>query len=201
MKLLKFLLIILIACFVFTSLVFAKAGVGVNLGKIKVEEPLKPGGIYIFPSMGVVNPGDEAGDYEIEATYLHEQPELRPGKDWFSFTPSQFHIEPGKTQNVAIKLTLPVKAKPGDYFCFLEAHPVSKPGEGGVAIGVAAATKVYFSVIPANTWQAITHRISTFFELYAPWTYVVLAVIIAAIIIVIFRRFFSFAFQFKVRKK
>ena len=47
----------------------ARVGVGVNLGKIKIDEPLKPGGIYGFPSIGVINTGDEPGEYEIEITY------------------------------------------------------------------------------------------------------------------------------------
>ncbi len=179
-------------------MVFASVGVGVNLGKIEIDEPLKPGGIYNFPSIGVINTGDEPGEYELEITYHQDQPELRPLQEWFSFTPQQFHLEPGASQSVAVKLILPVKTKPGDYFAYLEAHPIIKAGPG-TTIGVAAATKTYFTVVPANIWQAITHRISSFFEVNAPWTYVVLAMVIGAIIIVIIRKFF--AFQVGIRRK
>ena len=179
-------------------MVFASIGVGVNLGKIEIDEPLKPGGIYNFPSLGVINTGDEPGDYEVEITYHQDQPQLRPAQEWFSFEPQQFYLEPGASQSVAVKLTLPVKTKPGDYFAYLEAHPIIKAGPG-TTIGVAAATKTYFTVIPANIRQAITHRISSFFTMYAPWTYVVLAIVIAAIIIAIFRKFF--AFQIGIRKR
>jgi len=178
--------------------VLAGVGVGVNLGKIQINEPLKPGGIYNFPSIGVINTGDEPGDYEVEVTYHQDQPQLRPAQEWFSFSPSSFHLEPGGSQNVAIKLTLPMKMKPGDYFCYLEAHPIIKAGPG-TTIGVAAATKTYFSVIPANIWQAIYYKTIFLLTMYAPWTYVFLAVVAAAIIIAIVRKFF--AFQIPIRKK
>ena len=191
-----FLITISLSLIAFPAL--ASVGVGVNLGKIQIDEPLKPGGIYNFPSIGVINTGDTAGEYELAVTYHQDQPQLRPVQEWFSFSPSSFNLEPGQSQSVAVKLTLPVKAKPGDYFAYLEAHPIIKAGPG-TTIGVAAATKTYFSVIPANIWQAIIWRISSFWTMYAPWTYVVLAIIVAAIIIALFRKFF--AFQIGIRRK
>lgn len=191
-------LIFLTAGCLITMPAIARVGVGVNLGKIEIDEPLKPGGIYNFPSLGVINTGDEPGDYELEVTYHQDQPQLRPAQEWFSFSPSSFHLEPGGSQGVAIKLSLPMKMKPGDYFAYLEAHPVIKAGPG-TTIGIAAAAKTYFSVVPANIWQAIYYKTSSFFTIYAPWTYVVLAVLIAAIIIAIFKKFF--AFQIGIRKK
>jgi len=191
-----FLITISLSLIAFPAL--ASVGVGVNLGKIQIDEPLKPGGIYNFPSIGVINTGDTAGEYELAVTYHQDQPQLRPVQEWFSFSPSSFNLEPGQSQSVVVKLTLPVKAKPGDYFAYLEAHPIIKAGPG-TTIGVAAATKTYFSVIPANIWQAIIWRISSFWTMYAPWTYVVLAIIVAAIIIALFRKFF--AFQIGIRRK
>ena len=191
-----FLITISLSLIAFPAL--ASVGVGVNLGKIQIDEPLKPGGIYNFPSIGVINTGDTAGEYELAVTYHQDQPQIRPAQEWFSFSPSSFNLEPGQSQSVVVKLTLPVKAKPGDYFAYLEAHPIIKAGPG-TTIGVAAATKTYFSVIPANIWQAIIWRISSFWTMYAPWTYVVLAIIVAAIIIALFRKFF--AFQIGIRRK
>lgn len=184
--------ILLTALLLFTVplFAFASVGVGVNLGKISIDEPLKPGGLYTFPVIGVINTGDEAGDYAFEVTYHQDQPELRPEGQWFSFSPATFHLEAGESQNVEIKLSLPVKMKPGDYFAYLEAHPVVISGPG-TTIGVAAATKTYFTVEPANLWQAMVHRVSTFFVLYAPWTYVVLSILIGAALITLFRRNFS----------
>ena len=197
-KIILLLIIGLMTTLFVTSQALARIGVGVNLGKIEIDEPLKPGGIYNFPSIGVINTGDEPGDYEVAVTYHQDQPQLRPVQEWFSFSPSSFHLGPGQSQSVVIKLALPVKTKPGDYFAYLEAHPIIK-AVPGTTIGVAAATKTYFSVIPANIWQAIYYKISSLMTIYAPWTYVVLAMVMAAILIVIFRKFF--AFQIGIRKK
>lgn len=198
MRKITFLLILFTAAFSVTFTVFASVGVGVNLGKIEIDEPLKPGGIYNLPSIGVINTGDEPGEYELEITYHQDQPEQRPAQEWFRFKPSSFRLEPGQSQNVAVQLALPVRTKPGDYFAYLEAHPVIKTGPG-TSIGVAAATKTYFSVAPANIWQAITWRVSSFFGVYAPWTYIVLAIVTGAVMIAVFRRYF--AFQIGIRKK
>ena len=195
---LKITILILIISLVFPIIALAGVGVGVNHGKIEIDESLKPGGIYNFPSLGVINTGDEPGDYEVEVTYHQDQPQLRPAQEWFSFNPSSFHLEPGGSQSVAVKLNLPMKVKPGDYFAYLEAHPVIKAGPG-TTIGVAAATKTYFTVMPANIWQAIYYKITSFFVIYAPWTYVILAMLIGAVIITIFRKFFSF--QIGIKRK
>jgi len=177
--------------FAFPLSALASVGVGVNLGKIRIDEPLKPGGLYTFPIIGVINTGDEAGDYELEVTYHQDQPELRPDGEWFSFSPSSFHLEGGEAQNVEIRLNLPVRLKPGDYFAYLEAHPVVLSGPG-TTIGVAAATKTYFTVAPANVFQAAYYRTSSFIVLNAPWTYVVLVIFFGAILIALFRKYFSF---------
>lgn len=193
------ILIIILALGLLLSFpVLAGVGVGVNLGKIEIDEPLKPGGIYNFPSIGVINTGDESADYELAITYHQDQPEFRPAKEWFSFAPASFRLEPGQSQSVAVTLSLPLRIKPGDYFSYLEAHPVIKAGPG-TTIGVAAATKAYFSVRPANIWQAIYYKTSALWVMYAPWTYIVLAIILGAIVIMLFKRFFTF--RIGVKKK
>ncbi len=192
------IIILLITSFFIASVSLAGIGVGVNLGKIEIDEPIRPGGIYNFPSIGVINTGTESADYELAITYHQDQPEIRPLQEWFSFNPSSFRLEPGESQNVTVKLTLPTKTKPGDYFAYLEAHPVIKAGPG-TTIGVAAATKTYFSVAPANVLQAITYRISSFLTVYAPWTYVVLVVVAGAVIIALFGKFFKFQINIKMK--
>lgn len=193
-----FILFLLSSILFVAPFAFAGIGVGINLGKIEINEPLKPGGIYNLPLIGVINTGDEAGDYELEITYHQDQPELRPNKEWFSFSPNTFYLESGKSKNVATKIELPLNTRPGDYFAYIEAHPIveSRPG---TSIGIAAATKTYFTVEPANIFSSIIWRIYSLFTIYSPWSYVTLAVVVGAVIIAIFRRFFNF--QIGVSKK
>lgn len=193
---------VVMLAFLFASLAFApfasaKVGVGVGLGKIQIDEPLSPGGIYNLPSLPVLNTGDEAGEYEVAVTYQHEQEQLRPEEAWFNFGPKTFHLEAGGSQKVDISLNLPVKVKPGHYFAYLEAHPIAK--KEGVTIGVAAATKLYFAVKPAGVLGAAAARVTSWLENNTPYSYWVLAGLIALAAILVFRRFF--ALELGIRRK
>jgi len=173
-------------------------GVGVGVGKMRVEEDLKPGVIYELPILPVLNTGDETGAYEVTAEYHRDQPEKMPPKDWFSFNPATFSLEPGGIQQVEISLTLPLKAEPGDYFVFLEAHPVTEKGPG-TTIAVAAAAQLWFSVVPANRIQAVIYRLSYFFKKYSKIVWGALIAIFVIAVILLCKRFFSF--QVGVKKK
>lgn len=185
--------IILVMALVSVSLSEAKVGVGVNLGKISVDELLMPGGIYRLPSITVINTGDETKDYGLDATYHYQQKELEPPAKWFIFSPATFELAPGKSQAVDVKLNLPLNARPGDYFAYLEAHPIVK-GKKGVTIGVAAATKLYFTIKPANIFSAILYKILTFFETFAPYSYIGVGLVVLIAGILVFRRYFRIRF-------
>ena len=183
----------LIALLAQTATGWAQVGVGVNVGKISVDKPLMPGGIYHLPSVGVINTGHEAGDYEVEITYMYQQKELKPPAEWVHLDPKSFPLQPGTSQAVAITLSIPVNARPGDYFALIEAHPIVK--KSGVAIGVAAATKLYFSVKPANVVAAISARITSFLETTSPYSYIGLGVVGLAVVIYLFLRYFRLSFR------
>ena len=126
----------------------AQVGVGVNVGRIQVDQPLFGGRTYQLPPVGVVNTGHVAGEYSLRVVHLYDQEELRPAPDWFSFEPDRFYLEPGITKDVEINLRIPASAQPGDYFTFIEAYRLAsdKDGHGGLALQVAAATKLTFTV-------------------------------------------------------
>ncbi len=187
--------------FFFPQTALAKIGVGVGLGKIQIDEKLSPGGIYKFPTLPVLNTGDESLDYEVEVTYLSDQPELQPPGEWFTFTPRTFPLEPGKSQLVEVALTLPVDARPGSYFAFLEAHPVTK-GEG-VTIGIAAATKLNFTVKPSGVLGAAIERVRSLLEKNAPASYIIIivigAVLALSLLIIVGRKYL--AVQIRLKRK
>lgn len=191
-------LLISVALF-FPQTALAKIGVGVGLGKIQIDEKLSPGGIYKLPTLPVLNTGDEAGEYKVEITYLSDQPELRPDASWFSFTPQSFPLSAGGSQNVEVSLTIPVDARPGNYFAFLEAHPVAK-GEG-VTIGVAAATKLNFTVKPSGVLGAAIERARSLLENNAPVSYIIIAVIGAvlalSLLIIVGRKYLAVQIRLK----
>ncbi len=195
------LVIAALSLFVIFSLLpsraLAKIGVGVGVGKIQVDEKLKPGVIYQLPSFTVLNTGDEPSDYEVSIEYHEKQPELRPLQAWFIFSPQRFYLEPSETQQVDVKLNLPLKMEPGDYFAYLEAHPTKKAEQGQTKIGVAAAAKLYFTVEPANFLLGIYYKIVTFFKVYAPWPQRVVVVILIFGLLVLLKKFFNIQINLK----
>lgn len=198
----KTFVIILGLGLVLPCLALAKIGVGMGTGKIQVDQRLKAGLIYTLPPIAILNTGDESSEYGVGIQYHENQPEMRPPKEWFGFEPSEFHLEPGQSQIVQVKLTLPVRgAKPGDYFAFLQGFPIKKAVVGGTSVGVAAAAKLYFTVAPANFFVGVYYRAISLLTLYSPWSYALSAIIIAALAIVLFRRFFSFNIGVNVKKR
>ena len=154
-------------------------GVGISPGKISVDNPLSHG-VYNLPSITVTNTGEVAGNYEIEITYFEGQEELRPSAEWFDFNPDEpSYLEPGQSQKVAVNLEIPTDAGIGDYYTCIEAHPVIE--EGGVSIGIAAATKLYFTV---------QHGSPSFLARNAFAFYITLGVVGLIVVIFLFLRFF-----------
>lgn len=180
------------------SNVLAKVGVGMGAGEVKLTKPVKPGGIYDLPSIRIFNTGDEITTYSMNIAYHQDRHELRPSKEWFIFNPAKFTLGAGESQEVKVSMILPLKSEPGDYFAFIESGPVAT-GAAGTSVGVAVAAKLFFTVIPANIWQAVGYRVSAFFTTYSPWSWIVLGLILFVILISIFKKYFSF--NIAVRKK
>lgn len=171
---------------------------GVGTGKIQVDEKLKPGIIYELPFVTVINTGDEPSDYEVDISYHEKQKELLPSKDWFMFSPKEFHLDPGETQPVKITINLPIRTEPGNYFAYIEGHPLKKTGMGNTTIGVAAAAKLYFTVEPANLFSGVYYKIRSFWEVYKPWPQRIVIGLVAICILLIFKKFFKI--QVNMRK-
>lgn len=177
-------------CAAWFAPVSARLGVGVGTGAIQVEEDLRPGGIYDLPPISVFNTGDETADYAISVAWHQDQPEKRPVEEWFHFMPERFTLEPGQAQAVEIQLHMPVRVEPGDYFAYIEAGPLQTAESGEATIGLAAATKLDFTVVPANLWWALYYKGLSLWRDWAPWTYIVLGAVSAAVILFLLRKRF-----------
>ncbi len=199
-KLIAISLAAIMAMAIFPSAVFGSVGVGVGTGKIQVAKPLKPGSVYVVPPLTVINTGTEPSEYTVSIDYSGVQMQLKPSKEWFSFEPLQFALQPNQTQVVQIKMTLPIKTAPGDYFAYLQAQPTKTAATGrGTTIGVAAAAKLYFTVVPANIWQGIYYRFIYFYSRFSPWDTVILVILAFAALIILFKKYFNI--QIGVKKK
>jgi len=170
----------------------ATIGVGVGTGKIEIDESIKSGSIYKLPPITVFNTGDEEARYSMAVTLNETQDELKPDPAWFSFSPQQFDLKPGKSQVVIPTFHPPLRTNPGDYFAYLEANPAATVTQGSAVIGVAAATKLSFTVIPSNLFFGVLNRIISLFQLYAPWSYIMVGLIIVGLLMLIVRRYVHF---------
>lgn len=187
----KIILLIFCLLFIIPSITLGKLGVGVGSGKIIIDDKLKPGIIYKLPDFVVLNTGDEEADYEVVISSHVNQEKRVPPEKWFRFSPKEFHLKAGEVQIVKVKLDLPLKTIPGDYFGYLEAHPIVKAEAGVTQVGIAAAAKLYFTIEPANFLQGIFYKLISFWKVYAPWTHRVAIAFGVVILIVLFRKFFK----------
>ncbi len=169
------------------SYALAQAGVGIAPGVIRVDEPLFPGSYYKLPSLQVVNTGSAASQYEVGLASVAGQEELQPTEDFLSFSPRSFYLEPGASQAISLNLNIPTRAKPGNYLAHIEAHPVAT-GAGGTSIGIAVATKLFFTIKATNIVFSIAYSIAGFFTSNAPVSYIVPGVIVLGLIIFFLRR-------------
>lgn len=172
----------------------ARVGVGVGTGKIELNEVLLPGKSYELPQLTVINTGDEISDYSVGVSYHEQQPEMMPPREWFYFSPDKFNLEPGQSQPVSIKLSIPVKADPGRYFAYVEGFPVVSDSSE-TRVNIAAATKLTFEVGTSGILSAWYHNITSFWN-DNHWLNWVLGVIVLVLIVMIFRRFFKIQVKF-----
>jgi hypothetical protein len=164
----------------------ASVGVGVSPGIIRVDEPLLPGAHYTLPSIQVMNTGTEVDNYEVELVPMVGQQELHPPSEFLDISPTSFHLEPGSSQTVSLSLRIPIKAKPGDYLTYVQTHPSFEGG--GMSVGVAAVTKLYFTVKPANMLVGVTNAIANFLSDTAPTSYIFLGVVAVVLLVFFLRR-------------
>lgn len=180
-----------------TPVAHADIGVRISPGKIHVDETLSPGGIYQLPPLSVSNNGDEAATYKTEVAYHQDRDELRPKAEWLRLEPNEFTLQPEETQEVKVELNLPLRLRPGEYFAFLEASPQKRVAQEQTNVGIAAATKLNFTVEPANIWWGIYYKVLALWEKFTPWSQIGLGIIVAGLVLLLFKR----RYRIKIKRR
>lgn len=155
----------------------AGPGVGVSISEIKVNERLAPGGRYELPSIAVLNTGDEPGLYRLRMAPPGSPSSLVPDQGWFEFAPDRFHLAPGESRPVSVSLILPRSTPPGNYFAYLQASPMLEIE--GASIGIAAATKLEFTVRPSSFLDAWRVWLTRHIDAAQPWPTVMAVLVLA----------------------
>lgn len=178
-----------LVCLAVPATALASIGVGVGTGRIAISEKIKSGSFYTLPPITVFNTGTQEATYTMAVTLNEKQPQLKPNPKWFSFSPTQFTLLPGKSQIITPTLHPPLATPPGDYFAYLEAHPAQTVKQGTTSVGVAAATKLSFSVVSSNIFIAILYRLLALYKQSEPWSQIGTLIIVLAIAYKVLRRF------------
>lgn len=125
----------------------AAQGVALDTGRITVETPLIGGKSYSLAKIGVRNPGTQRTKYDLVVTPIRTDAQS-PQPAWFSFSPKQVTVQPGKLQSVTVSVRVPKGAAAGRYEVLVGARVAS---DGGMAVAAAAAARLTFTVAPSGT--------------------------------------------------
>jgi len=155
----------LVALASFTQTSDASVGVGVQVSPVRLGSMAHRGERYGL-SVDVVNTGTEAEAVSMRVERLSRGSGRAVPPSWIQFAGAAVQIAPGKAARVSLELVVPGRAKPGEYLSDIVASGSAAGQAGADNLGVAAATKLEFSVssapaqgassFPVWMWWAIT---------------------------------------------
>lgn len=154
----------------------ASIGVGTTTPRIVIDQDVQPGGIYRLPVIPVINTGTERSDFKVFVDRASKQSELFADPRWIRVTPGTVSLEASRSALINATITVPFLARPGDYQTLIVAQPIV-PGASANMPNVQVGTKVVFRIVQSNPWAALYWRIRSLLELWAPWSYIVLALL------------------------
>jgi hypothetical protein len=136
----------LVALAAFAQGAAASVGVGVQVGPVRLGTVADRGGNYSLPPVFVVNTGTQAEAISVRVERLSPGPGLVVPPSWVSVTGSAVQLAPGASAKVPLELAVPGQARPGGYRSDIVVTGSPAGAAPGAHIGVAAATKLEFSV-------------------------------------------------------
>jgi hypothetical protein len=142
----------------------ASVGVGVQASPVHLGSMAHRGERYAL-SLDVVNTGTEAEAVGMRVERISRGPGRAVPPSWVQFAGPAVQIAPGKATRVSLELVVPGQAKPGEYLSDIVVSGSAAGQAGTEHLGVAAATKLEFSVssapapggssVPSWMWWAI----------------------------------------------
>jgi hypothetical protein len=157
---------ILLAATALLSSTDADTGIGITVASIDVDKGLKAGTRTDLPAVDIFNTGSTPQSYAVVVSTRTNQPELRPSPSWIDVSPRKFTLEPGKSQSLDLRLSVPSDARTGEYFALIGAE-VDSPDQ---SIQPGVATKLTFSVVETSWLEGRRNEINRWLEDGMPWT-------------------------------
>lgn len=172
----------LVTLAIFAQSSAASVGVGVQVGPVRLGTVAHRGESYSLPRLYVVNTGTEAEAVSVRVERLSHGAGLVVPPSWISGTGPAVQLAPGGSARIPLELAVPEHAHPGGYLSDVIVTGSPAGAAGTARIGVAAATKLEFSVSSAPA------QVNT--ALISPWMWwVLIGLLVAAVTILGARRF------------
>jgi hypothetical protein len=141
-------LVALVALASFTQRSDASVGVGVQAGPVRLGSMALRGERYSLP-LYVVNTGTEAEAVSMRVERLGRGAGRAVPPSWIQFAGPAVQLAPGKAARLSLELAVPGGAKPGEYLSDIVVTGSAAGQTGTANLGVAAVTKLEFSVSSA----------------------------------------------------
>jgi hypothetical protein len=142
----------------FPAAAAASIGVGIQVGPVRLAGIAHAGQTYDLPPVYVVNTGTEPETVRLEVQRLSKGTGRDVPKSWFKPGQTDVHLDPKQSATIPVQLVVPAGATPGPYFSDVVAHGSASIEAGQATLGVAAATKLKFTVgkaVPAGFWSRL----------------------------------------------
>jgi hypothetical protein len=136
----------------------ASIGVGIQVGPVRLAGIAHAGRAYDLPPVYVVNTGTEPETVRLEVQRLSRGTGHDVPKAWFQPAETDVKLDARQSATIEVKLVVPADATPGPYFSDVVAHGSASIEAGQASLGVAAATKLQFTVgkaLPAGFWSRL----------------------------------------------
>jgi len=133
-------------------------GVGIQVGPVRLAGIAHAGQTYDLPPVYVVNTGTEPETVRLEVQRLSRGTGRDVPKSWFKPGQTDVHLDPKQSATIPVQLVVPADATLGPYFSDVVAHGSASIEAGQATLGVAAATKLQFTVgkaVPAGFWSSL----------------------------------------------
>ena len=142
----------------FPAAAAASIGVGIQVGPVRLAGIAHAGQTYDLPPVYVVNTGTEPETVRLEVQRLSRGTGRDVPKSWFKPGQTDVHLDPKQSATIPVQLVVPADATLGPYFSDVVAHGSASIEAGQTTLGVAAATKLQFTVgkaVPAGFWSSL----------------------------------------------
>ena len=136
----------------------ASVGVGIQAGPVRLGSVAHAGQSYSLPSVYVVNTGTETETVILRVERLSHGPGRAVPPSWIQVAGHGVQLQAHQSARIPLQLVLPGGAQRGRYSSDIVADVTGTISVGQANLGVAAATKLVFSVVPGAAqgfWPAV----------------------------------------------